>query len=143
MFGDGTPQLMHFLRGKPPHAARQHHLLRLDLDVVAAPVGLLSVLVHVRPEMPLVGRFVGRETDVAVDAIGAVLRGESGNRFIELPYCRYHVLHQYVELRPRGIVHLPMRLEPLAVIVRNQLAKEGEEDFVGTHNGYGLWVMGY
>ena len=74
--------------------------------------------------MVLVGRLVGRETCVAVEAVGTVLHLHVGYLRVERHNPSQCLLHAPFKLCSDGLVFLLVFLEPLAVIVGHYLPQE-------------------
>ena len=74
--------------------------------------------------MGLVRTFVFRETDVAVDAVGAILHGQSGHRRVEQRDFLNQLLGKAVEMCLQTEVVGLVGIEPFPVVVALQLPEE-------------------
>ena len=69
--------------------------------------------------MSLVGCLVLCETQVAVDAIGAVFRRQVGDGGLEGGHFGNQLFEEIVEKAPGRVVFVLVRLKPVAVVVRH------------------------
>ena len=120
--------------GEPIAAGGQHAVAGLEMDVEAAAQGLLALHADVGAQMAFVGRLVGREAGVAVEAVDTVFHLHMGYLVIELGDGGDGLGNAVVKVFAHGFVFGTMRLEPLAVVVGGYLAQE-IEDSGGMHWG--------
>ena len=104
-------------------------LTRLHLKVIAAEHRLLAAFANKHTEMGLVRPLVGRETGVAIKAIGAVFEGQPLHVGVELSHARDDLLGEDVELGLGALVFLLVLMEPLAVVVVEHVGEKGDDFF--------------
>ena len=113
--------------GEPIAAGGQEAVAGLEMDVVAAAQGLLAFHADIGAKMAFVGRLVGREAGVAVEAVDAVFHLHVGYLVVELGDGGDGLGDAVVEVFSHGFVFVAMRLKPLAVVVGGYLAQEIED----------------
>ena len=109
-------------------AARDLAGAGLEVEVVAAVGRLLAPGVDVSPHVALVGRLVGREARVAIDAVGAVAHGERGHGGIHLGQSADEVGREVLEGGARLVVFRPVGSHPFAVVMHRYPRKEAEHE---------------
>ena len=97
--------------------AEVFRLFGLQMEVVAAEHRLLAFGTDEHAEMGLVRPLVGRETRVAVEAVGAVLQGQAFAVVVEFLHALYDLFGDGIEVRLRLLVLFLMLLKPRAVVV--------------------------
>lgn len=98
--------------------------LRLNVEVVARIAPFLTVGSDKDPEVRLVGSLVGRETRVAIDAVGAVAEAQTRHRAIYLAHTGDERLGKGVEGGLRSEVLLLVLCKPLAIVILAQRRKK-------------------
>lgn len=99
---------------------------RTDMEVVAHVARLLATRADVATHVGFVGALVGAETDVAVDAIGAVLGLEASHGIVERCDAFDESSRERLETLLTAEVFVLMGKEPGAVVVVAQVAKEAD-----------------
>ena len=94
----------------------------LQVEIVAAVQRLLAVGGNIGTEMVLIGRLVGREARVAVEAVGAVADGQMGYRGVETGYAPDGLGHALFKVCPHSQVFGLVGKIPLPIVVPGQLA---------------------
>ena len=95
-----------------------------DLKIIAGIARFLSAAADEGAHVGFVGCFVVRKTGIAVDAIGHVAGGESGEGGIVGGHALCQAFDPRAELRLRGFALILVCGEPLAVVVGGQLAQK-------------------
>ncbi len=121
---DRPPDRLQRVRRRHVHPARNEAVAGRDLDVVPRAVHLAPAVGDERAEVRLVRRLVLREPRVAVDPEQAVLGHLLDDRRIERCNLRDHEVRELDELRLRGLILLPMLVEPAPAVVRLETAQE-------------------
>ena len=93
------------------------------MDIVAASQRFLPFRANVAAEMPLVGRLVGREARVAVEAIDAVLHLQMGDFVVELGDAIDGLRDAVVETLAASVVLSLVLEKPRSVVVRGDVAQ--------------------
>ena len=78
-------------------------MARLQMQVIAPVQRLLAVGSNVSPQVVLIGRLVIRESRVAIEAVGAVLHAQMGNRRVEPSNPSNRQLHAILKVCPDSI----------------------------------------
>lgn len=121
---DEATQLVQDVFLGPPDAAAQHHLVDAEVDIVAGLHRVAATLADDARKVSLVGALVMGETDVAVDAIDAILDGQATRLGVKIGHAGDEALHVLLPRAPQGVVGILARLEPGPVIINSQLAQE-------------------
>ena len=95
-----------------------------ELKIVAGVARFFASAANEGAHVGFVGRFVVRKTGIAVDAIGHVAGGESGEGGIVGGHALCQAFDPRAELRLRGFALIFVCGEPLAVVVGGQLAQK-------------------
>ena len=88
-----------------------------EMDVIAPVERFLAVGGYVGSKVALIGRLVGREACVAVEAIGDVLDAEMRHRGVEFCNLQDGLFDVGFEVFSHGIVFFLVLIKPLAVVV--------------------------
>ena len=115
------------VRRQPIATRSQHAVAGLQVDVVAAAQRLLALRTDIAAEMSLVGRFVGREAGIAVEAIHAVLHLYVGDLVVELSQAIDGLLDSVVETLAASIVFCLVLQIPSPVVVGSDAAKKVQD----------------
>ena len=89
--------------------------------VVSPTQGLLAAGVDICSEVVLVGRLVGREARVAIEAVGGIFNCDVSNGVVDRREAGNGIGHARFEIFPHCLILLSMLLKPGAVVVGRHL----------------------
>ena len=98
----------------------------MEVKIVAGVEALLAFGADVASKVALVGRLVGRETNVAVDAVCAVFYVEVADGGVKLGNADQQAFYDVVKLGVNLVVPTAIGLKPLAGIVGSKFAEKME-----------------
>ena len=91
------------------------------MQVISRARTLLAASRHIGREEPFIRRLVGRETDIAIYAVYAILRLQTFQLLVCDGKKRYKALHIIDKAGSQHIISRFMLMKPIAVVVRTEL----------------------
>ena len=107
-------------------------MVGFQMDIVSAAQGFLAMSIHISAKMVLVGRLVGREARVAVEAICGVLDRHRCHLRVEVGNSTDGLRHALFKLAACLVVVGSMLLEPSTIVVSHHSPQE-RKDFMTIH----------
>ena len=111
------------------------------MQIVGGLLAFLASVAKHHAEMGFKRRFVGRKTDVAIDAIHALLWRDSGKMRIETRYFGNQHAYLFQTLTADVVILFFMHTKPLTVIVNLQRGQKVEHSAYSSHSELDLWLL--